>query len=197
MCLGRARPFLSARRWPGATCCRIGLSDLQDSWSVTLIKNFEEVKRQLGELSEAVNKFKSEQVQLKIVELVFSGAGLGNRDETGSSASAAAKPATKGRKRRTKAATPSSSNDGTATTLAKPRNKRKAGGGPMSTLRELLAEGYFKQKRTISQLVDHCGTKLARPLKSNEISTHLGRLVRERSLTRSRNEEKQYEYTQG
>lgn len=30
-----------------------------------MIKNFDEVKKQLGELSDVVNKFKSEQVQLK------------------------------------------------------------------------------------------------------------------------------------
>lgn len=170
------------------------LSDLQSPRSVNVIKNFEEVKRQLDGLSEAVNKFKSEQVQLKIVELIFSGSGP--EDEIGPLEPVATKSAAKGRKRRNKAVESSSSSHGTATTPAKPRNKRKTGGGPMSTLRELLAEGYFKQKRTISQIVDHCGTKLARPLKSNEISTHLGRLVREKSLTRSRNDEKQYEYTQ-
>jgi hypothetical protein len=41
-----------------------------------VIKNFDEVKKQLGELSDVVNKFKSEQVQLKIVELVFRGAAV-------------------------------------------------------------------------------------------------------------------------
>lgn len=37
-------------------------------------QNFEEVKKQLAELSEVVNKFKSEAVQLRIVDLVFAGA---------------------------------------------------------------------------------------------------------------------------
>ena len=36
-----------------------------------MIKNFEEIKTQLKDLSEIVNSFKSEAVQLKIVELVF------------------------------------------------------------------------------------------------------------------------------
>ena len=36
-----------------------------------MIQDFEEVKKQLAELSDVLNKFKSEQVQLKIVELVF------------------------------------------------------------------------------------------------------------------------------
>ena len=41
-----------------------------------MIRNFEQVKRQLTELSGVVNKFKSEQVQLKIVDLIFRNAGL-------------------------------------------------------------------------------------------------------------------------
>ena len=36
-----------------------------------MIKNFEEIKEQLRELSEIVNSFTSEAVQLRIVELVF------------------------------------------------------------------------------------------------------------------------------
>ena len=36
-----------------------------------MIKNFETVKEQLGELAGVVNSFKSEAVQLRIVELIF------------------------------------------------------------------------------------------------------------------------------
>src|SRR4051812_23698220 len=36
-----------------------------------MINNFEVVKTQLVELSDAINKFKSEAVQLRIVELIF------------------------------------------------------------------------------------------------------------------------------
>jgi len=45
-----------------------------------MIKNFEEVKKLLAELSEVVNKFKSEAVQLRIVELVFTGGTLPDAD---------------------------------------------------------------------------------------------------------------------
>ena len=41
-----------------------------------MIRNFEQVKKQLAELSGVVNNFKSEQVQLKIVDLIFRNAGL-------------------------------------------------------------------------------------------------------------------------
>ena len=36
-----------------------------------MIKNFEEIKSQLKDLSEVINRFKSEAVQLRIVEFVF------------------------------------------------------------------------------------------------------------------------------
>ena len=36
-----------------------------------MISNFDEVKKQLSELSEVINKFKSEAVQLRIVEIVL------------------------------------------------------------------------------------------------------------------------------
>ena len=36
-----------------------------------MISNFNEVKMQLAELSEVINKFKSEAVQLRIVEIVL------------------------------------------------------------------------------------------------------------------------------
>lgn len=161
-----------------------------------MIKNFEEVKKQLSELSEVINQFKSEQVQLKLVELVFKGTWLANDEDKASSEHPAIKRAAGGRKRKAKAAAPPESHGGAATKPAKSKTRSKAGTGPTATLRELLAEGYFKEKKTIGQIVNHCETKMARSLKSNEISPHLRRLVQEKSLTRSRNDENQYEYTQ-
>jgi hypothetical protein len=57
-------------------CHVIKITDGQSAGGCAVIRNFEEVKKQLVELSDVVNKFQSEQVQLKIVELVFQGAGV-------------------------------------------------------------------------------------------------------------------------
>ena len=43
-----------------------------------MIKNFDEIKEQLKELSGVINSFKSEAVQLRIVELVF---GLSDEED--------------------------------------------------------------------------------------------------------------------
>ena len=58
-----------------------------------MIKNFDEVKMQLGELSDVVNKFKSEQFQLKIVDLVFRGARVDPDPRSGLQSSAFAEDA--------------------------------------------------------------------------------------------------------
>lgn len=91
-----------------------------------MIKNFDEVKKQLAELSDVVNKFKSEQVQLKIVEIVFRGAGIEVEESDGESDPP---PAPKKRARRKK-------NKGTAATpeagSAKKRATSGTGPGPLS-----------------------------------------------------------------
>jgi hypothetical protein len=46
-----------------------------------VIKNFDEVKKHLAELSDLLNKFKSEQVQLKILERIFRGSFDDTADE--------------------------------------------------------------------------------------------------------------------
>ena len=148
-----------------------------------MIKNFDEVKKQLGELSEVVNKFKSEQVQLKIVELVFRGAGIdpGHPDTESN-------PAPRGRARR-------SMKKSSAAALEAANGKKRAvmGAGPMPTLEQFISEGFFSQKRTIGAVVDHCKTK-ARNFKNNELSGPLGRLVRNNKLSRTKNADGQWEY---
>ena len=42
---------------------------------IVVIKNFEEIKKQLGELVDIVNGFKSEQVQLRVVEAILANLG--------------------------------------------------------------------------------------------------------------------------
>jgi hypothetical protein len=147
-----------------------------------MIKNFEEVKSQLAELSEVVNKFKSEAVQLRIVELVFSGATLPDGDNTAHHATR------KGSKNKRAAVTDSAEGKGDS------KRKRSAGStGPKTTLEQFIGEGFFNEKRTIGAVVEHCKIK-ARNFKSNELSGPLGRLVRENQLSRTTSAENQYEY---
>jgi len=42
-----------------------------------MLKDLEQLKKQLAELAEVINSFKSEAVQLKIIEFIFKGGGSG------------------------------------------------------------------------------------------------------------------------
>ncbi len=162
--------------------CRIRLSELPESWSAIVIKNFDEVKVQLAELSDIINKFKSEQVQLKIVELVFSAAG-GESEHLDEGAQPSRKRGRRTRKK-TETETPNAT-DG--------KKRAGRGDGPVPTLEHFIQEGFFNQKRTIGVVVDHCTAK-ARNFKSNELSGPLARLVRNNKLTRTKNTDGQWEY---
>ena len=158
-----------------------------------MIKNFDEVKRQLEGLSDAINKFKSEAVQLKIVELIFKNAGLSSDEEEPGTAGfqeAKAKHSRKGKRRK---AVPKAKPDSEP---KQAKTKSRSTPGSLATLRELVDDGFFKQRRTIGDIKNHCETKLARNFKSNELSSPLARLVRDKTLQRERNAEKQFEYTQ-
>ena len=148
-----------------------------------MIQNFEEVKKQLAELSDVLNKFKSEQVQLKIVELVFSGARF-ESEHPRTNPDATPKKMSRQGKRTVRS---------TAAENGKKRTASK-GTGPMPTLEQFIQEGFFSQKRTIGAVVDQCKTK-ARNFKNNELSGPLGRLVRNNKLNRTKNSDGQWEYS--
>jgi hypothetical protein len=151
-----------------------------------MIKNFEEVKRQLAEFSEVVNKFKSEAVQLRIVELVFKGATVsGDEDSLGNAEPDALRKRTKKRR--------AAAGDSSQATGDSKKKRSAVGTGPKATLEQFIEEGFFNQKRTIGAVVDHCKIK-ARNFKNNELSGPLGRLVRDNKLSRTTSAENQYEY---
>lgn len=157
-----------------------------------MLKNFELIKKQLVELSQAVNSFKSEAVQLRIVELIFGAASEDpdvSEDQEGTH-SAIDRKNRKGRKKRmsAKARTPAKS-DG-----AKPSKQRSAGGAT-DVLRQLADEGFFKTPKLIGEIVEHCNVKLAKKFKANELSPGLLKLVREKVLDRDKDKEtNQYKY---
>jgi hypothetical protein len=153
----------------------------------TMIKNFEEAKKQLAELSEVVNKFKSEAVQLRIVELVFAG-GSGQSEETEVPHEGNGQAPRKHSRKKRKAATSSPPAKGESK-----KARAATGKGPKATLEKFIGEGFFNQKRTIGAVVEHCELK-AQHFKNNELSGPLGRLVRDNKLTRTKNAESQYEY---
>jgi hypothetical protein len=154
-----------------------------------MIKNFDETKRQLAELATVLNSFKSEAVQLRIIELVLQGAAdridPPPSDDPGDRKRSAK---TRGRGSAVRKATSENGEQG-----AKSR-RRGGGNGPIPTLEILIQEGFFKKHQTIGQIVEHCVSSKARNFKPNELSSPLGRLVRNNKLQRKKNADGQFEY---
>ena len=153
-----------------------------------MIDNFERVKQQLAELATVINSFKSEAVQLRIVELILGGefGSAVDHDDTGQ-----ARPHKKKRKTRKK----SKKKIANKKTEAKASNKKRTRkAGPATVLTDLIDDGFFKDRNTISDIIAHCSSKKARIFKANELSTPLARFVRDGRLHRDQNADGQYEY---
>jgi hypothetical protein len=155
-----------------------------------MIKNFEETKRQLAELAMVLNSFKSEAVQLRIIELVLQSGAPERRETPPADDQGDASSAARTRRRKAKASV-TTPNGGEQVT----KGRRRGGvGGPVPTLELLIDEGFFSKHQTIGQIVEHCGSSKARNFKPNEISGPLGRLVRSNKLKRKKNADGQFEY---
>jgi hypothetical protein len=148
-----------------------------------MIEKFDGLKKRLSELATVLNAFKSEAVQLRILDLVFGEqapleiADQLTDDETTRKVRIRRMP-----KKKTDAAA---------------RQKKKiapAGTGAPATLTQLLSGNFFDKARTINDIIEHCKHNLARTFKANEFSGKLGRMVRTGELTRKKNADKQYEY---
>ncbi len=154
------------------------------------MKNFDRIKGQMTELSTIVNAFKSEAVQLRVIELIF-GDDLLEDEEAKDKPTIAARIKARGRKPR-KAVLAKGNTD----SQGHQRPTRNPGRGGRAILAKLYQEGFFKKPRTIREIVDHADTNLATKLKQSDFSGSLARYVRDGKLTRSKNAENQYEYAQ-
>jgi hypothetical protein len=149
-----------------------------------MIENFDILKKQLSELAAVINSFKSEAVQLKIIELVFAGSKALEEYTSGAHVT---KSQRKPRRKPGAAKEPRS--------LPSASKKRATGGtGAVAALVQLGAGDFFRQPRTIADIVEHCKHNLARTFKANEFSGKLGRMVRNKELSRKKNKDGQYEY---
>lgn len=152
-----------------------------------MLKDFNKTKNQLKELSTVLNSFKSEAVQLKIIELLLQGSPV---DEVILSRPAKTEQVftgirKRGRPRKTDAQRP-------AKVVVK-RTRRKI--GPNKVLRQLMEENFFNTKRPIGDIVKYSNEKMKLPLKSNDFSGILMNYIREKKLKRTKNAETgQYEY---
>ncbi|EKF43376.1 hypothetical protein NA8A_05073 [Nitratireductor indicus C115] len=145
-----------------------------------MIKDFDMLKQQLAELAEAVNKFESEAVQLRVVELVLEKAprkDIGFSEESFSHYVAAPDLSglmRNGRLRKTK---PSES-----------------ARGAVAALNDLIESDFFSEPRTIGDIVSHCEEARGAQYKSNAFSGPLSRHARSGVLAREKNADGNFVY---
>jgi predicted PP-loop superfamily ATPase len=151
-----------------------------------MLQNFGQLKQQLSELATVLNEFKSEAVQLRLLELVFDMDPMTEPVENN-------KPAIRRRPAAKKTKTFKRADEPAATSAKKSRGG--SGSGAVATLSQLVAVDFFKKPQTINDIIEHCKHNLARTFKANEFSGKLGRLVRSEELSRKKNADGQYEYT--
>lgn len=149
-----------------------------------MIEKLDSMKKQLSELATVLNAFKSEAVQLRILDFVL--AGQAAEDLSVKPANARSRAQSRVRRTATsKVPGPAASGK---------RKKAPSGSGANATLTQLLAGSFFDKPRTSNDIIEHCKHNLARTFKANEFSGKLGRMVRNGELTRKKNADKQYEY---
>ena len=153
-----------------------------------MIDDFDNVKKELTELATVLNSFKSEAVQVRIVEILL-GKTESSVDDKRPARPPSARPKRKATRTR-KTAEKAAKKDATP----RPRRAATSGTGAIALLSQLLAGDFFDSPKRIGDIVEHCKHNLARTIKPNEISGKLGRLTRDGKLSRSRNSDGQYEY---
>lgn len=67
--------------------------------------------------------------------------------------------------------------------------------GPGEILKQLVADGFFSSPKSSEKIINHCKDNLAYTYEITEISSSLTRATRNNLLTRSKDENGQYEYT--
>jgi hypothetical protein len=149
-----------------------------------MIEKFVGMKKQLSELATVLSAFKSEAVQLRILDLVFGEHPPEDMADQPADDKALGRVRVRRapKKKKVDAVAPSK------------KKKASAGTGAPATLTQLLLGNFFDKPRTINDIIEHCKHNLARTFKANEFSGKLGRMVRNGELTRKKNADKQYEY---
>jgi hypothetical protein len=142
-------------------------------------KHIEKLKKQLLEISEVVNSFRSEAVQVKVVDRLLDAMIESEKVEPEGA------DAFNRRVRRTR-----QTDDEENTSL----NGRKKPGAT-KVLNQLLMTDYFNSSHSISEIADYCKESYDSDFKTSELSGILLKLAKENKLKRERsNDNNRFEY---
>ena len=142
-------------------------------------KHIEKLKKQLLEISEVVNSFRSEAVQVKIIDRLLDAMIESEKgDIEGGDALSR-----RGRKTRQGEDDESSSSAG----------RKKP--GATKILNQLLSTDFFNVRHSISEIADYCKENYDSDFKTSELSGILLKLAKENKLKRERsNDNNRFEY---
>ena len=141
-------------------------------------KPIEKLKKQLIEISEVVNAFQSEAVQVKVVDKLLDAMIEFERGEVDGY-----EPFTKKTIKR--------ANDSESYSPNPARKKL----GATKVLNQLLATDFFKTSHSISAIADYCKENFNSDFKTSELSGILLKLAKENKLKRERNDDNnRFEY---
>jgi hypothetical protein len=140
-------------------------------------KHIEKLKKQLIEISEVVNSFKSEAVQVKIIDKLFDAMSEAEQhDNEGNNTDILNKKARK------------QSENYSVTT-----GRKKL--GATKVLNQLLGTDFFEKAQSISSIANFCKHNYNSDFKTSELSGILLKLAKENKLRRERNNDNnRFEY---
>ena len=142
-------------------------------------KHIEKLKKQLLEISEVVNSFRSEAVQVKIVDRLLDAMIESEKGELEGT------DAFNRKVRRTRQTDEDENHS---------NNGRKKPGAT-KVLNQLLMTDYFNSSHSISEIADYCKESFDSDFKTSELSGILLKLAKENKLRRERsNDNNRFEY---
>ena len=145
-----------------------------------MIENLKNTKKQLSELATVLNAFKSEAVQLRLLEFLLGEKSADKSNEM------------PGRTRTSKKSRTSVTTG--IKTSAKKKGKSPGHMGGHATVTHLLSTSFFDKPRTISDITKYCKQKFASNLKPSDFSGRLGQLAANGVLERKKNAKNKYAY---
>lgn len=142
-------------------------------------KHIEKLKKQLLEVSEVVNSFRSEAVQVRIIDRLLDAIVESEKGEN-ETIDVFSK---RGRKLRT------GEDEGTLS----PAGRKKP--GATKVLNQLLSTDFFSTRHSIAGIADYCKENYDSDFKTSELSGILLKLAKENKLKRERsNDNNRFEY---
>jgi hypothetical protein len=152
------------------------------------------VNKGLGQLADLLNQFKSEAVQVKLLDRFLS--GVGSVVQPAIDTASAILPKRRGRPPGSgkKKAAAKSVQAAAAPKAGKPGRRKRSKMGATGALHKLIDSGFFKAHRSIADVTNACKNKLGLDIAVTNLSGPLMRFVSEKKLVRAKNKDDKYEY---